>query len=407
MICKDKLFIIDSIVDDSIKMQTAVYDITIFKSIMEFESYVEKVPVIVSALIVTTNALEFTSSNVKRLMHVLESPFLTITESVIYLVDLDYSIEQVKEFVDKNRLDWAIYQERLDVEYISSIVSGEGRRSAEEQVEIVTYRLRASEYVRQQNEKKLQEGKLDVDYKVDDELFDDVPKEEMIEDTNPSVEYETSVQYVTGERTLERTVLVWLMAQYLSLEGKTVIIDKDTEYHTLLDLASKSGVPYYFVEAKELFEDFQSKLQEIVATTDKLVLIGSRSRNVYDYDFLFDVLVSNLKDSIGYFIRECELEESLYEREYTVAVKNTAPDVIRLCNLSRDCLDPRHVSVVGVQIGQLGAVNLSSKEINSILSSLLGNSSYKSRLVGISGLKLKGEDKVYDIFSFVKRKSIR
>lgn len=87
MVSREKMFIVASNLDDSIKSQTTVYDITLFKTFIGFERFIDSVPVIVDTIIITSDELKFSSSSMQRVYGILNSPFLRLTGNVVYLID--------------------------------------------------------------------------------------------------------------------------------------------------------------------------------------------------------------------------------------------------------------------------------------------------------------------------------
>ena len=108
MILKDKMFLIAGNIDDSIKSQTSVYEITLFKTFVDFEKYVDENPVIIETLVITTNELQFTNTNMIRLLNILNSPFLEIKGNVVYLVDYTYKISVINDLLsNRGIMNWA------------------------------------------------------------------------------------------------------------------------------------------------------------------------------------------------------------------------------------------------------------------------------------------------------------
>ena len=404
MFSKEKMFIIADNIDDSIKMQIASYDVSIFKSIMEFERIINSMPVVVNTVIVTTSSLPFTGTNVQRLMRALSSPFFTLSGNLIYLADAGYDAERIREFVERKKLNWAFYFNEITPEYIVSIANGEGRHSDEIQSEVVTYRIRAEEYVRQQSIQRMQDG-LDTHYVVDDELFSGVPSEEEPEDINPTVERITELRYVVGQDCISRTLLSFLVAQYLSLNDKTLILEKDTEYHKLTELVTKSGIKCCYIDVTELLENFQKALSKMQSSIENLVVIGSKRRVSYSYEFLFDILYSNLKGNFTYMVRECDFNETVYGRDYILVMDNNIPDALKTCTSLRNDIDEDHVSIIGLQLGTLGAINLTSSELREVLSVVLGKNHLRVQVMKVAGINLRGDEQIYDLFSFLTSNS--
>ena len=83
---------------------------------------------------------------------------------------------------------------------------------------------------------------LEEPYEDDERKLSNVPPVEVPEPTISDSEEIAPIIHVAGLESEERTALAFLLAQYLSLDGKTVILDKDSSYHTLSEYVTKSGV---------------------------------------------------------------------------------------------------------------------------------------------------------------------
>jgi len=410
MISKDKMYIIADNIDDSIKSQTTVYDVTIFKTLIEFERFIDVTPVVVDTIIITTDVLPFSGGNISRLVSLMESPFLKLTGNLIYLIDTGYAISDINKFIEEKQLNWAVYQGDLTSEFIARIVSGEGRVSTEVQQEIITYRVRASEYVRQQNISKTDKEFEDTanHYRFDDELLADIPDEDEPEDTNPAVEFSTKVYNIVGEDLIYRPLMAFLVGQYLSLSETTLLLERDINFHMLTELVVKAGISHFYIDVEELEENFQKALIRIKGAQEKLIIIGSKKRKQYNYSFLIDTLYSVLKGSIQNIIKESDFAETPYGVPYTVVMNNTIPSVLKTCNMLKHDVDESLVNFIGMQIGTLGPVDLTSKEMEGLISFILGKNEVSVQVMKLSGINLKGDNgKIYDIFSFLKRGYVR
>lgn len=401
MLIRDKMFIISSIVDDSIKSQTSMYDITLFKDFIDFEKYVNSYPVVLDTIVITSNELAFNSSSIGRMKAVLDSPFITMKGNVVYLVDYSYDVKLIERFFTNNGFDnWAVYQGDLSVKFISEIVSGEGREQVEAQTEIVTYRLRASEYVKQKNLTQYQSD--DAEYVTDEEELIGIPSEDVPELLNPVDDTITTVNYIVGDLR-ERCILALLLAQYRSMSGKTLIVEKDVEYHTLTDMVTKTGIKCKLVWMEDLVNDVTKTITDLSQVSEGLVVVGARKRINYDYNFIMDLLESNLYGNYAYIIRECDYAEIPYGQRFTLVSANTVPAVLACCNKLKLKLDKECVTYVGLQLGSLGSVNITSKEMGVIVSSVLGQNGIPTQVLKVKGIKLREEGVVYDLLGILNR----
>lgn len=403
MILRDKMFVVAGNLDDSIKRQTSLYDIRLFKSFVDFESYVNNIPVVLDTIVITSDELAFTATNMTRLKNILDSPFLKITGHILYLVDFTYDVDVINKFLQDRELNnWVVYQGNLSVRFITDIVTGDARQTEEVQTELVTYRVRASEYYKKMSAEQGSTEDDDNKYFADEELFDDVAKEEEAEDINPASDDILSVNYVVGD-TVERTVMAFLIAQYRALTGKTIILEKDWEYHTLTNMVLASGIKCHLALVEDLMRDSTSTLNAIRRSKEKLIVVGTKERKKFNYNFIMDLLESNLRESIYFMVRECDFAETPYGRYYTVTMPNTSPEILRACNQLKYLPDKEKVTFVGVQACNLGPVNVTSKEMGAILSVVLEQNGLAAKVVKIEGILLKGDEVVYDILGILNR----
>lgn len=400
MFLKDKLYLIADNVDDSIKSSAAVYDVTIFKSFVDFEKYVDIVPIIIDTLVISSRGLQFTNTNMARLINILNSPFVTVNSSIIYLVDESYNLNIINKFLnDKKLSNWSVYQGDLSPKFISEILSGERRNTIEGQVDLVTYRMRTEEYIRQQQLKK---EEIDSNtYLTDEDILSGIPNEELPIDVIPEENTSVSVSYIVGANTIERTLLTFIIAQYKALSGKTLCMEKDVEYHRLSDMVTKADISFEQIDIEELMKDSMKVIEKIRLSSNRLIIFTCKNRSKYDYNFLMDILESTLMEDLAYIIRECDFEEAPFGKPYTIVMRNTVPDILESCNSIRYDIRQKEVVFVGMMLGDLGSVNVNSEEMNMIISQVLEKNGINTTVVKAEGVRLKGDNLNYDILSIL------
>lgn len=398
---REKMFVVSEILDESIKSQTPVYDVTLFNTFINFESYIEGTPIIINTLIITSRELPFNNSNMARLMQVIDSPFLQITGPVIYIIDSSYNKKTVEMFMKSAELDkYAIYQGDIDVRYVTDIITGEARESQEQQTYEVTYRIRAEEFVRQAAE--IQHDDTEQRFMTDEDDLAGIPDEEEPKDILPETEYETKITYIAGEDREERTVLCFLIAQYLALNGKTVIIEHDTEYHRLTEYYTKSGIKgVTFITVNEMYSNVQDVIFRIKESKDKLIVIGAIDRIRYDYNFMFSLLYNNLKSFISDIIMECNYDEVPYGVDVIYVCQNTVPDVLKMAINISQVVVPEKTKFIGLQMHDIVPIDLTTEEMIAIISSVLSKNEIDGEVVYAGGIRLKGEKTAYDICSII------
>lgn len=400
MISKPKMIIVSSLLDDSIKAITPIYDVLLFKSFVDLEQFVDATPIIVDTLIVSADACAFNSTNMVRLMNVYKSPFFTLQGSLIYLVGQEVKLEVVLNFVESKQLqDWVVYQGDLAPGFISDIITGEGRSSEEGRVDLVTYRVRTNDYVAMTNNGETLF--VDNDYVTDDEDLAGIPDVSIPEDVIPTIQDEALTYHVVGKNSVERTLFAFLLQQYLSMSGKTLIVERDWHFHLLTEFVTKAGVDCEFIQVKELFKDIRQGINRIANTTKRMVVVGCVDYVDYDYTLLFDILVSNLSDHVSNFVKECSFEEAPYGKPYIIVMGNTIPAVLESCSLLSFEIGA-DTTFVGLELNELYPATLTSDEMSTVISSALQVDKITSQVIKAKSLLLRKGSNLYDICSLIR-----
>ena len=401
MVAREKMFVVSEILDESIKSQTTVFDVRLFKNYVDFESFIEGTPIIINTLVITSRELPFNNSNMTRLSTTLGSPFLRIDGQVIYVIDKDYDKKVVTKFFENNNfgVSVVIYQGDITLRYVTDIVTGEARDVQENKTYEVVYRVRASEYVKKQS--TLSYETLDDDYVTDEDDMEGIPEEEVPEDIVPEANLDLQLKYVCGVDREERTAIVFLLAQYLSLSSKTIIIEHDKDYHRLTEFYTKSQIGGLFINIMEIYQNVAEVINRIKQTPEKLIVIGTVERVKYDYNFLFTLLYNNLRDSVSYMIMECDFHELPYNVNTIYVSANTVPEILKLATSIVQPVIPEKTKFIGMQMNRLNPCYVNTPEMLSILSVILEKNKLDGQVLFTGGIKLKEDNSTYDIFSII------
>lgn len=401
MISREKMFVVSEILDESIKSQTAVFDVKLFKSFVDFESYVEGTPIIINTLVITSRELPFNNSNMTRLANVVGSPFLRIDGQVIYVIDKSFDKKTVTKFFDNAALgvESVVYQDDLTLRYITDIVTGEARDVQENKTYEVVYRVRASEYMKQQS--TLSYDTLDKDYVTDEDDMQGIPEEEIPEDIVPEITKDLKIKYICGCNREERTAMTFLLAQYLSLSSKTIIIEHDNEFHRLTEFYTKSQLGGLFINIMEIYQNVEEVITRIKNTNQRLIVIGTIERVKYDYNFLFTLLYNNLRDSVDYMIMECDFHELPYNVDVVYVTANIIPEILKMATSIQQVIIPDKTKFIGMQMNTLNPCYVNTPEMLSVLSAVLEKNGLDGQVLYSGGIKLKEDKVIYDIFSII------
>lgn len=400
MITKEQVFVISSNVDDSIKSASIYSDIMVFKTFKEFESYIDITPVDASMIIVNSKDLQFTNNSMNRLVNIINSTFVTLSGFLYYMVDEEDIKDKVDTICKRNGYSKikCLYSPTLHAKDVSDVLSGDSLSSKETVTEIRTYRIRASDYIRSQRDK---EGiSYDDAYYSDEDQLSGINDEQMPEDLRVTDTKVATKHVVCGNNVRERCSWVLLKAQYLALNGKVLIVERDTDYHTLYDMASKIGIDFDFYDIKDIFRDCSDVVAQIKSSKSKLILVGSKNRIHYNYDILINLLVDNLDDNIDDYIYETELSQIPYGIRAEIVIPTTVPEIFRAVNTMSSISSFRDIVFVGLDITNFGIVSISDSEFRSLLKEIFQENDIKSVVVKIHGLLLKKEIGLGGIFMY-------
>lgn len=328
---RSKVHIIANI-DNSIKASSGIYEVTLFRSFLEWSENIESNPTIISLMVMTEELVPFTASNMDALFRHLESSFFTLHDKVIYCVKTDEQRIRVNEYLLANNKQTKVNVVKNDGDFqgVLSILNGSGRNANENELHTITYRVRADEYAKSQMAKKYQTSDEDH-YAMDDEEFPEDSELTYQEQEIPEAYNQLKLVHVAGETTV-RSYFSIVLAQYLSLFGKTLIIEHDMEYHTTTNALSSIGVEFEYIDYSEINKDADGALRRIKASTKKLILIGCTQRYpMLTYDFIMMMCLSQLKGHVEYLVVESELSALSTGTGGIVVMENTVPHILKAC----------------------------------------------------------------------------
>lgn len=326
---KSKVHIVAN-VDSSIKTATSVYDVTLFHKFIDWTQSVEYNPTIIHLLVLTEEVVPFTAATMDALFRSIESSFFTVHDKIIYCIKDEAKAAKVTDYmIAKGRQGKVqVVRNSGDFQGILSILNGTGRSANENELHTITYRVRADEYAKAQTEKKYQSDDSDH-FMMDDE---ELPEDTDFTYTEPDIPEAYDMLRVlplAGELKI-RSYFGVVLAQYLSLYSKTLIIETDLEYHTITNAMTKITIPYTYVDYEEIVVNARAALNKIKSSKNNLILIGCSKRNPsLTYDFVGMLCISQLQGFVENIITGCELSALSPGTNSLVIIENTLPDILR------------------------------------------------------------------------------
>lgn len=388
--------VISALVDSTIREGQTDTTFILKRTMEELAEYVEKTPVRAECLYFTQETIPYTNTTLNYLTTMLENPFLRV-DKVCYITEKGAKeLPSIRYIVEEKGFDnWEVVEGYLTREYVSGVITGALRTDNFNRKRRALYRVPRAAYVQDRIKNK---DTLEEEYLDDEKLLKDVPPVEVPEPTISEEEEAAHILHVVGLESEERTALVFLLAQYLSLGGKTLIIDKDTEYHMLSEFVAKSGVKCKNITITEFIENPNEVIRTIRTCQERLVCMTALERIPYSYAFLCNVLYSNLTTKIQCLIREDDFNEAPLTSQYIVAVPASVLGILRTCE-SLDTNYTKYMKFVGVNLMELPETRvLSGRTMGKILSDVLETTIQDASILNIRTLRIGGEDG-YDLRS--------
>lgn len=392
------VIIISALVDSTIRDGQPDTNFVLKRTLEELDSHIESTPLRADYLYFTRETIPRTNTTLNYLTRMLENPFLRV-DKVCYITEKDSpEITSVRYIVEEKHLsNWEIVECPLTRENVTGIVTGSARTDNYTAKHKSVYRVPRAAYV--QDRMKSKES-LEEDYIDDEQILKDVPSVEVPEPTISEAEDVASIIHVAGLPSEERTALAFLLAQYLSLEGKTLILEKDVDYHLLTEFITKSEVPCRKITVTELLSDINKGLEQIRTCSEKLICVTAFERIEYSYAFLCNVLYNNLSNKISYFVREDEFGEVPLTVPFIVCMPASVIGLLR----TAECLDTSYAHLmrfVGVNLQSLSETKLTNgNTMATILSDVMEINVRDVPIINISSLRIGG-DSGYDLRSII------
>ncbi len=395
------IIVVSALVDATLREGQPDTTFILKHTLTELAEQVETTPIRADALYFTQETIPHVNTSLNFLIQLLENPFLKV-DRVCYITEHGArEINSVRYIIDeKGYKNWEIIEGALTREYVTGTITGELRTDSYNRKRKALYRVPRSAYIQDRIKDKTA---LETPYQDDETYLKDVPPVAVPESTIfESVEV-ARIIHVAGLYGEERTALAFLLGQYLAQEGKTVMVEKDTEWHMLTEFATKSGVPFLRIEVADFISEPQKVLERIKTGKEKFIILTSIDRISYSYSFIVNALYANLNTCIDYLVREDDFNETPPTTTSIIAVPASVIGVLQSCE-KLEYIQLKFMRFVGVNLQQLPETRiLNSKTLDTMLSDLLEASISGSTIVNISTLRIGGDESFYDLRSIIEQ----
>ena len=341
------------------------------------------------------------------LYNLLQRTYVSV-DKVVMVADIDSkAIDAFKMIIETNGIqNWTYISGDLSREFMVGVITGSALDDSFDMKRKVVIRVPRQEYV--QIKSQHLEQMRGEHYKDDDNSLEEMEDEVIIPIAPMDIEAIAQVYNIIGEPTIERRLYTFIIAQYLSLQGKTILIESDSDYHQLGDMITKSGVKYAEFSVTDFYDDCSAVLQKIDDSNASLICILSRGKFNYNYQFLVNLIYSNLSDRIKYIMKEGNFGDEPPATPYTIVFPATVPECIKASEKVR-ISTLNNAFFVGVHLNTPKQIRIqNSNQFIPIVEDIThSQGSIKGALVELNSL-LIGGDTTYDIGSVLHfRKGIK
>ena len=392
--------VVSTFVDELLKDAQPDIEFHIFKSLYELSTYIDSNPLRAEKLYATEEVFAPAYSRAFNfLWSMLERKTLQV-DSVEYITEEGAeglpSIQYLKEHMELENVN--IVMGSLTRDYVSSYITGTLKRDSMNPRRKAIIRVKTANYV---DERTRNRESMNEDYPSEEELLSGIPPEEVPRLPILSSKEECNIINVTGIKCKERMLFSFMVAQYLALTNKTIIVEKDFEYLELTDMAARADIKFTQVPVADLFSNPQDVFRAIKLSPDKLIVISCDKRGDYTYQFICQLLYSNLHEYVDYIVKINEIEEISSSDIYTVVMPNNTVDILKTLDVipityNKDC---KFVCIDTCKVKELSLKD--SRQVSLVASDVLATQEILNvPILEITTLMLGGE--THDLRSYIE-----
>lgn len=392
------IVVLSGLVDSTLKEYQKDVTFFIFKTLEELDEYVTHTPIRAETLFFTRDAIPQVNTSLNYLVNILDRVFFKV-DNVIYITEPDSPELKSIDFLIKDigMSNWEVITGALTREYVTNVINGSARDDFTNTKRKAVYRVPKEAYVRERSKQsELMEAEK---YPDDDEILKEMPNEKIPVYIPPERGSICQMYDIVGDDAIERTLFSFIIAQYLATKGKTLILERDWEFHSLGECVTKSGVKCGIFYVDDILSDPLNTIEKIRDCNEKLVAVLCKRKFQYNYSFIFNLLHSRLLDYFVYAVREDVFGEEPTEGRYSVVFPNTMMGVLSMCkNINMNFI--RYTKFIGVHMDTLKELRLPTTEaISAIIEDVLNTHDIQNvELISISSL-IMGIESNYDLRS--------
>lgn len=392
--------IISSLVDATIREQQPDVDFKMFRQIEQLGEYLEADAIRASVMFITSDVIIHPNSSFSYIMDMIQNNSFLKVDKVVYITSQKaLEIKALKYLLDEYGMDnWEIIETPMTRVYIAEVINGTFRKDMYSTRRKAVIRKPRNEYVKQRLRDKTS---LEEEYADDETDLMDIPDEPVPDEGIRPFQSCMKKIFITGHKSEERTAFTILAAQYLSLSGKTILIESDPEYHSTTEFVTKSELylQALTIPIDTLFSRTAEIIHEIQETEKRLIILTCINRFQYSYRFLCDFIYYTVQNCADYLIMETHFTEVPKSTVATVVLPNTVIGCLDLSEYIDDTMLP-YCRFVAVSFNQIPEVHINSGLVLSkVLQDVLSAPEIVCPVVTATSLRIN--DSPYDLGSIL------
>lgn len=386
--------IVSSIVDATVKESQPDVDFKMFRQLEQLGAYLETDAIRASTMFITSDVIVQPNSSFSYIIDILENNKFLKVDRVIYITEEKApEVKVLRYLLDRYGIEnWEVLEGPMTRAYVSSVIGGTLQQDKFISKRKAVIRIPRRDYLKQQMRNK---ESLDEEYEDDDADLMDIEDVPVPEEKVLISESHMQKRYIAGKAGEERTAFALLAAQYLSMGGKTILLENDPEFHSTTEFVTKSEVDALLIPLDRLMADTNAALQEVKETEKKLIVFICINRIEFSYKFICDLVFYNLRDSADYMIIESDLDEVPKNTDVTVVLPNTVIGCLKTCE-NIDIASLSFYRFVAVSFHQIQEVHIESGAVMSkLLQDLLSDTRIECPVVTVTSLRISASP--YDL----------
>jgi len=393
--------VVSALVDSQILSYFPDLNIRLFKTLEDLDAYVADNPLRVEDLIVTQDITRDSPNQMFTLLSNICSSTFFRSEQLIYVTPPNSREINMIQFLQNegSLTNVIVLQGDLTKEFLISVIKGETSGKSAKITRKAVVRRRVSDY----KEEAIRTTLPDEDIVQTEEVkLREVPKVPEFQTKIIDAPITGSLIQVTGLQNAPRTEFSLLLAQYLAMHGKTLLLETDMNYFATSYLLHQAGINYDNIPLNDFYRDPIGFIERVRDSEHSLVCLTGTSKDANSdirvYSIL-NTLYSSLKHNIKHFVYLTALQDILPSVQTIIVMNNDLLSVLEtISNLpveSSSRMDyvaiDRSVSEIAIRDGHL---------LSSMISELI-NHDVDVEIYSFKSVKLGGEP--VDMYRHVKQ----